>query len=95
MNVLPVSIQNTIGMRKDTDISEIKTTEIGIMDLSSTGSSISKHKIDEAFVIADVIESKLDESKLLETKKEEIELPKKKEEPTELTIDDFIDDFKL
>ena len=95
MNVLPVSIQNTIGMRKDTDISEIKTTEIGIMDLSSTGSSISKHKIDEAFVVADVIESKLDESKLLETKKEEIELPKKKEEPTELTIDDFIDDFKL
>jgi len=95
MNVLPVSIQNTIGLRKDTDISEIKTTEIGIMDLSSTGSSISKHKLDEAFIIADVIEAKLDETKQPEPKKEEIELPKKKDEPTELTIDDFIDDFKL
>ena len=96
MNVLPVSIQNTIGLRKDTDISELKTTEIGIMDFSSTGSSISKHKIDEAFLIAEVVESKMDETKPSEPKTEEkIELPKKKEEPTELTIDDFIDDFKL
>ena len=67
------------------------------MDLSSTGSTISKHKVEEAFVIAEVIESKLDETVVAkpEPKKEEIELPKKKEKATELTIDDFIDDFKL
>ena len=98
MTVLPVTTQNTIGIKTDDDIHEIKTTEIGIMDLSSTGSTISKHKIEEAFVVADVIESKLDETKVEKTiKKQEetIELPKKKRETTELTIDDFIDDFKL
>ena len=67
------------------------------MDLSSTGSTISKHKVEEAFIIAEVVERKLDETTVVkaEPKKEDIELPKKKGEATELTIDDFIDDFKL
>ena len=41
--------------------------------------------------------SKLDETKQTSTpvEEEKIELPKKKEAAQELTIDDFIDDFKL
>ena len=67
------------------------------MDLSSTGSSISKYDVEEAFLITDVEESKLDETKQTSTpvEEEKIELPKKKEAAQELTIDDFIDDFKL
>ncbi|MGN0966886.1 MAG: DNA topoisomerase IV subunit A [Candidatus Coprovivens sp.] len=97
ISAVPVSIQNTIGVKIDNEISEIKVTEIGIMDLSSTGSSISKYEVEEAFIIADVEESKLDETKQTSTpvEEEKIELPKKKEETQELTIDDFIDDFKL
>ena len=97
ISAVPVSIQNTIGVKIDNEISEIKVTEIGIMDLSSTGSSISKYEVEEAFIIADVEESKLDETKQTSTpvEEEKIELPKKKEEAQELTIDDFIDDFKL
>jgi hypothetical protein len=97
ISVVPVSIQNTIGVKIDNEISEIKVTEIGIMDLSSTGSSISKYDVEEAFLITDVEESKLDETKQTSTpvEEEKIELPKKKEAAQELTIDDFIDDFKL
>lgn len=97
ISAVPVSIQNTIGVKIDNEISEIKVTEIGIMDLSSTGSSISKYEVEEAFIIADVEESKLDETKQTSTpvEEEKIELPKKKEAAQELTIDDFIDDFKL
>lgn len=97
ISAVPVSIQNTIGVKIDNEISEIKVTEIGIMDLSSTGSSISKYEVEEAFIIADVEESKLDETKQTSTpvEEEKIELPKKKETAQELTIDDFIDDFKL
>ena len=97
ISAVPVSIQNTIGVKIDNEISEIKVTEIGIMDLSSTGSSISKYEVEEAFIIADVEESKLDETKQTSTpvEEEKIELPKKKQEAQELTIDDFIDDFKL
>ena len=60
--------------------------EIPINDLSSTGSVITKQKLTKAFISKEL--------KLIEDK--DIELPKLKEESTkELTIDDFIDDFKL
>ena len=96
ISVVPVSIQNTIGLKIDNEIHEIKATEIGIMDLSSTGSSVSKYQLEEAFQIAEVEESKLEEQKGSKQPEEEsIELPKKKDETQELTIDDFIDDFKL
>ena len=97
INVIPVSIQNTIGVKIENEIDEIKVTEIGIMDLSSTGSSISKHQIEEAFIMAEIIECKLEEQKepKKEPEDEKIELPKKKTEAQELTIEDFIEDFKL
>lgn len=64
----------------------LKNSEISIMDDSSTGSIISKDLVD--------VFLKLD---LKEIKDEEIELPKMKpvEEVKELTIDDFLNDFKI
>ena len=56
------------------------------MDLASTGSNISKYKIDEAAVVA--IKEKVVTQ---EEKKEEV----KKEEPKKLSMADFIDDFKI
>ena len=64
----------------------LKNSEIPINDLASTGSVITKQKLTKAFISKEL--------KLIEDK--DIELPKLKEESTkELTIDDFIDDFKL
>lgn len=78
--------KDTIGIKCNNDIITLKNSEIPINDLASTGSVITKQKLIKAFISKEL--------KLIEDK--DIELPKLKEESTkELTIDDFIDDFKL
>ena len=69
------------------EINAIKNTDIPIMDQVSTGSNITKDKIKNI---------SLDKG-LVTVNEEIIELPKKNEEqtPKEMTIDDFINDFKL
>ncbi|MBR1413187.1 MAG: DNA topoisomerase IV subunit A [Bacilli bacterium] len=42
-------IKDIICLKEDSDIKEIKTSEIKLMDLESTGSSIGKKNIDKAF----------------------------------------------
>lgn len=77
--------KDTIGIKCNNDIITLKNSEIPINDLASTGSAITKQKLTKAFISKEL--------KLIEDK--DIELPKLKEETKELTIDDFIDDFKL
>ncbi len=77
--------KDTIGIKCNNDIITLKNSEIPINDLASTGSVITKQKLTKAFISKEL--------KLIEDK--DIELPKLKEETKELTIDDFIDDFKL
>lgn len=78
--------KDTIGIKCNNDIITLKNSEIPINDLASTGSVITKQKLTKAFISKEL--------KLIEDK--DIEIPKLKEESTkELTIDDFIDDFKL
>ena len=69
------------------EINSIKNTDIPIMDQVSTGSTISKDKIKNVYL----------DKGLIEISEEAIEIPKAKEinEPKEMTIDDFINDFKL
>ena len=62
------------------------------MDLSSTGSSISKYNIDDVFIKQDLVTIK-DNNEEVETVKEEVEAEQPKVK--ELTMDDFLDDFKL
>lgn len=77
--------KDIIGIKCNNDIITLKNSEIPINDLASTGSVITKQKLTKAFISKEL--------KLIEDK--DIELPKLKEETKELTIDDFIDDFKL
>ena len=69
------------------DIENIKNTDIPIMDEVSTGSSITKKKYNDVSL----------NKGLVEISEEIIEIPKKVEnnEIKEMTIDDFINDFKL
>ena len=70
------------------DINIIKNTDIPIMDEVSTGSTITKELIKYTFI----------DKGLVEIGEEVIEIPKKKvveNEVKEMTIDDFINDFKL
>ena len=86
LNAFITNKNDNIGMLTD-GINIIKCTDIPIMDEVSTGSTITKENIKYVF--------KADG--LVEINEEIIELPKKKvdNEPKEMTIDDFINDFKL
>ncbi len=105
-NAISVNNRDVVSIKTDGDFKEIKTTELPIMDLSSTGSTISKTAIEDSFKVAELVERKIELNVTEETKKqpkeeitnnevEELELPKTKEDTQELTIDDFLDDFKL
>ena len=87
-NIIKAFITNKndiIGLVSD-EITDIKNTDIPIMDEVSTGSTITKENIKDVFK----------ETNMVEVNEENIELPKKKEEEfKEMTIDDFINDFKL
>ena len=111
-NALSLSNHNIIGLKIDGDFKEIKATELPIMDLSSTGSTISKINIEASYLVPELEERKIEltsnqsqkEDKENNEVKEEIEvldepeileMPKPKQEIEELTLDDFLDDFKL
>ena len=97
--------KNYIGL-KNQDINTIKLTELPIADRHSIGSQISKHEIQDAFVIASLerkeeeqsqIESLTnDEPKIIKVIEEEKEIPKKEKidlkaiDDRLMTIDDFL-----
>lgn len=79
-----VNKNDHIGLLSN-DIKYIKSSDIPIMDEISTGSTISKSKIEFLFK---------EEEEVIEDEENEVIKPSK-EETKEMTIDDFIKDFKL
>ena len=78
--------KDMIGFVSGEDVNIIKNSDISIMDASSTGSVYTKLKVSSVFIIKDI--------KVIDDKS--IVLPKEKDKSSEeLTIDNFIDDFKL
>lgn len=92
ISVIAVSKDSTIGFKVDGDTKEIKATEIPIMDFASTGSTLSKRSIEATYLVTYLKEIKFDENEVVIEEPKENELEEKREE---LTIDDFIEDFKL
>ena len=82
--------RDIICLEFDNEIKEIKNSDISIMDLASTGSSISKYNLEEIFI-------KTEKKSYIKKKPVESieESQVKKEEVKEFTMDDFLDDFKL
>lgn len=95
IKAMDTEARDIVLLKSDSEIKEIKNSEIAIMNLASTGSSITKHKIDaihkkcelESFLKK---ENKKEEQEMKEEPKQE-EIPKVKE----FTMADFLDDFKL
>ncbi len=85
-----LNTRDYVTFRKDEALTDLKASEINIMDLSSTGMNI-KTKYDEAYLKAELKSFQKTE----ET--ETVELPKinESDEFKELTIDDFLEEFKL
>ena len=83
-----VSEGRTINIMKcDSEIIEIKNADIKVMDLASTGSLITKNKIDD--MCAKYEEQSFNEEKEI---KNEDNLPK---EEKQMQFNDFINDFKI
>ena len=76
-------------IKSDSEIKEVKNSDIPIMDLASTGSNISKYKIDKVNIKKDIVSY----LKKKEEVKEVVEEPKVIQD--QLSFDNFIDDFKI
>ena len=88
--------KDKIGIINANGIKIIKNSEISINDRHATGSNISKTKIKDVFIIQELLTkgSMNDETKIIEeVPKENISL--KEIDDRMMTIDDFLDDFKM
>ncbi len=88
VNAYITSARDTIIIKSDSEIKEIKNSEIPIMDLVSNGSSIGKGHIDKFDLKYNIITS---------IKKDEVKDVKKevKEKDKQVSFEDFAKDFKL
>ena len=92
VKVIPVKHSTMLGIKIDSDIKNIKATEIPIMDLSSTGSVMSKRNLEDVFDVKELEEYKINEDEVVNIK----EVPDDPaDQGEEMTIDDFIEDFKI
>lgn len=87
LNVIPMNSRDILVLKSDSELREIRNSEIAIMDITSTGSNISKYAIDAVFKKPDLVERDGSDSD------EALEEGKVKSQ--EMTIEDFIEDFKL
>ena len=83
---LITNTKDQIGLCMLDDVGILKNTDIPIMDLASTGSTIAKKEFSSAFIFANIEKVYFDESKKTSKKTEEQEKQEKME---------FIEDFKI
>ena len=99
VNAILSNSKDNISLIVDGEVETIKNSDISIMDLSSTGSVISKKNITDLLLevkLQDKKEVKKDNNEDVkkETKEEKKE-EEKKEEFHQTSLDDFYQDFKL
>ena len=87
VSALITQTKDQIGLSMLEDIGELKNTDIPIMDVQSTGSSIAKKKFIKAFVFANIEKIYFDETKE--------KVPKKDKETEKQETLEFIEDFKI
>ena len=93
IKTLITSGKTILGIKTTNEMNEIKVTELPIADRYSTGSTISKQTITEVYELAKLTSNNVTEEEVVEEVKEEISLEKIDEKI--LTIDDFLDEFKI
>ena len=74
----------------DGDLKEVKNSDIPIMDLASTGSGLTKKELNDV-----AVKKELEKYTKKEVKTEVVEEKPVENKIKELTIDDFLDDFKI
>ena len=79
--------KDTILIKSDSEIIELKNSEISIMDTSSTGSSLGKMHIDKIDLKTEIQKIVFKEEKKEEVKEEKVD--------KQVSFDDFAKDFKI
>lgn len=92
LNVTNYHNGDLIGLKNNDTIDYLKNSEVPIMDIVSNGSQISKNGYEEVFIKANLEEEKK-EKEVNDVK--EVKEEKKEIKIKEMTIDDFLTDFKL
>ena len=99
LNAFIVNNKTNLIIKVNDDFIFIKNTEFPIMDRYSTGSSISKKNIDEIFVETNLLEeqnfSNIEPNEKSDEKRESKPVELEKIDEKMMTIDDFLDDFKI
>ena len=90
--MLLTNSKDEICIKSDSEIKNLKNSDIPIMDISSTGSAISKYNIDDAFKVTS-LKTFMNNKEENDTKEEVIE--KTDTQVKQQSLDDFIEDFKL
>jgi len=85
--------KKTLTLKLNNDFVDIKTTELPIADRYSTGSTISKINIDDVFEKTNLEQN--DQVEITEEISEKKDIPLEQIDEKIMTIDDFLDDFKL
>ncbi len=84
-----LSGKQTIGIKCGTDLTELKISELPIVDRYSTGTTLTKQKIEDAYLVANLI----NENERTEEEISEVSLSSIDERI--MTIDDFLDNFDI
>lgn len=94
IKAMEMDARDIILLKSDSEVKEIKNSEIAIMDLASTGSVITKHKIDTIYKKKE-LESYLRKDEKKESKEDIPNEEREDKKIKEFTMDDFLDDFKI
>ena len=87
INAYLTNARDTILIKSDSEIKEIKNSDIPIMDLQSNGSSITKNYVDKYDIKYDLVKIVNELPKTEEVKEEKVE--------KQVSFEDFAKDFKI
>ncbi len=90
VNAFLTEARDNIIIKSDSELKEIKNSDIPIMDLQSNGSSIAKGHVDK-FALKYKVETAMQK----EEKREVEEIKEEKHESKQVSFEDFTKDFKL
>ena len=90
-----VSNKDLVNVKIDGEFKELKVTDIPIMDLASTGSTVSKKTIEDYLIVCEIKEIKIDENEEIIRPEQTTQIIDEEVPDGQTTLEDFVEDFKL
>ena len=91
INILSNNSKDQIGLKIDNEIKYIKISEINIMDKTSVGGNISNKEFSSVFTKTKIKSFKEEKEETIDEEQQQME----EQEPKNMTMSDFFDEFKI